>query len=403
MATIKKKAQPPGKVADVQIETFPLSALQAAPYNPRTITDVALKGLSTALEKFGVLALPVVNRRPDGTTRIVGGHQRVRALRESGATEVSCIVVSFTEEQERTANLALNNAAIEGTFVPHLARQLLHELAEASGEGFTRTFAALRLDALLKQVLRDAKGTPGVDDVVASGKIADDAIPSLSKSTAVSKANTMYRCGDHLLYCGRLVSVGTLKAFGIGEADVSFTRLFADSPLQAGYLETHLGHVLKNTSGAVYVACSAHLLPQVHAGFNGLGAHWSNTLLCYAPSSKGREALPILYGWRDAGVRLFFGDRTQSNVCRLTTAPPKDDVPVEVITKLLINSVKKGGTVLDVVADKGTTLIACEKTGRRLIGYVPSPREMDRARARWTHFVHGEGEDWRTRTEAVQS
>lgn len=395
----KKPLGSSAKVADTKVETFAINDLQAAPYNPRTITDVALAGLTTSLEQFGLLALPVVNRRPDGTLRLVGGHQRLRSLREKGATTVPCIVVEFDDAQEQKANLALNNEAIQGTFVPQLARALLHELAQVTGDGFTRTFSSLRLDTLLKQVIRDAKSTPGVDDVVLSGKVADDAIPSLSKSTAISKANTLYRCGEHLLYCGRVVKPGTLQVFGVDEVDVAFSRFFSETPYKADYLDAQLGHILRNTTGGIYLAASSEVFTQVQGAFVGLGAHWSNTLLCYDSATK--RALPIVYGWRANGMRLFFGDRTQSNVTKLMSATPNGDVPVEVVTRLLLNSVKKGGTVLDVCADAGTTLIAAQKTGRRLIGYVPSPREMDRARARWTQFVHGADADWRTQTEVA--
>lgn len=71
------------------------------------------------------------------------------------------------------------------------------------------------------------------------------------------------------------------------------------------------------------------------------------------------------------------------------------------MVKAIQNSTTTGQRVLDVLADGGTTLIAAEKTGRRLLGYVSSPREADRVRRRWAQFVHGEGADWKALTVAV--
>jgi DNA modification methylase len=57
--------------------------------------------------------------------------------------------------------------------------------------------------------------------------------------------------------------------------------------------------------------------------------------------------------------------------------------------------------VLDAYMAHGATLIAAEKSGRKLIGYVGSAREMDRIRNRWTRFVHGPNADWRKKTGTV--
>lgn len=404
----KKLDKPKSSYARVQVETFKVADLQPAPYNAREITDVALKGLVTSMEQFGVLALPVVNRRPDGTLRLIGGHQRVEGLKQEGVQEVACVVVKFNDETEKRANFALNNSHIEGEFIPELTRDLLAKLDLAYGATTPALVESLRFDQLLKQVLRQIGTTEGVDDVQTSGKMQDDDVVHLGKTVASSKAGSFYQLGNHRLYCGKIAEVGTLDGFDVKAADMAFSRFASGVGYSEDYLGVYLGHLLSNTDGGVYVATSNARLAQIHRAFEAAGGHWSNTLVCFDPNAKAKAgdqyrdiAIPIVYGWRVGIMRMFYGDRTQSNCWHLKKTPPKDDVPVEAVIRHLFNSSKKGGVILDVHADRGTTVIAAEKTGRRCIGYVASPRDMDRVRARWARFVHGPDTNWKTVTSRV--
>lgn len=399
----------PSTYARARVERFLIADLQPAPYNAREITDVALQGLVTSMTRFGVLALPVVNRRKDGTLRLIGGHQRVAGLKKEGVSEVDCVVVTFDDSVEQRANFALNNPHIEGQFIPELTRDLLSQLDQAHGATTPELMSGLRFDALLKQVLRQIGTEAGVDDVQTAGKTSDDEVVNLGKSVAHSKAGAFYQLGEHRLYCGKLVEVGSLAGFEVDAADMGFTRLASTSEYAVDYLSVHLGHLLKNTDGGVYVATSDARLAQVQRYFEAAGGHWSNLLLAFDPSAKGKQgesfrptAIPIVYGWREGVMRMFYGDRTQSNCWHLKKSPPKDDVPVDAIVRHIFNSSKKGGVVLDVLADRGTTVIAAQKTGRRCIGYVASPRDMDRVRARWSRFVHGPDTNWKTVTHRVE-
>lgn len=403
----KKLPQKSTTYVGVQVRRLAIADLQPAPYNARVITDAALHGLSRSLEQFGVVALPVVNMRPEGP-RLIGGHQRIEALKRAGATDVDCVVVKFDDETERRANFALNNTAIEGEFVPELTRELINRLSDALGALAPKLIEGLRFDVMLKEIMRQVTATEGVDDVVSEGKTIDDEDLGLGKTTADSKAGAFYQLGAHRLLCAKLIKVGSLEGFGVESADMAFSRVYAAADFAEGFLDVHLGHLLKNTSGGIYLATSFPRIAQVQRAFARLGGHWSNTLVCYEANAKGRAgdpfrdvALPILYGWRAEGMRLFFGDRTQSNAWHLKKTPPKDDVPVEAIVRHVLNSSKKGGVVLDVIVGRGSTVIAAQKTGRRAIGYVSNPREMDRVRMRWARFVHGANANWKALTPRV--
>jgi hypothetical protein len=399
------KAPPKSKAnyAQARRRKFKIDELEPAPYNARHITQEAMRGLSESLSRFGVLAYPIVNVAHD-PPRIVGGHQRVEALRQLGETEVECVVVKFDDTKERQANFALNNPHIEGTFIPSLTRELLEELAKMCAD--TETLPDLRLDALLKQVVR--MSDPGTaDKAVASGKTADDAATPVPQSSAVSKVGKVYALGDHRIVCGKLAAPGDLSVFGVDRASMVFaTMTNLPDAASVEILDVLLRHSLQNLTGAAYFAVSSVLMPLAQSRLVECGGYWSNTLVCYTTSDASKTvpfnsaALTVLYGWPVGQAHGFHGGRDQGNVWKLKAAVG-DHVPVEAVVRAIQNSTTTGQRVLDVLADGGTTLIAAEKTGRRLLGYVSSPREADRVRRRWAQFVHGEGADWKALTVAV--
>ncbi len=113
-----------------------LTDLKEAPYNPRDISEEALKGLSTSIGEFGDLSGIVFNER---TGNLVAGHQRVKAIKEKyGDIDISfsadgkaAIVthdahifpvrfVNWPIEKEKLANITANNPNIQGEFTPGL-------------------------------------------------------------------------------------------------------------------------------------------------------------------------------------------------------------------------------------------------------------------------------------------
>ncbi len=112
----------------VEVVRKKISELVAAKYNPRTISAEAREGLENSLKKFGLVELIVWNRR---TKRVVGGHQRLTALRAAGATFTDVSVVDLPPIEEKALNLALNNPALGGEFTPGV-EAILEEIRVAS-------------------------------------------------------------------------------------------------------------------------------------------------------------------------------------------------------------------------------------------------------------------------------
>ena len=86
--------------------------------------------------------------------------------------------------------------------------------------------------------------------------------------------------------------------------------------------------------------------------------------------------------------------------------PKKNDVhpmlkPVEMLCYLVGNSSKRGEIILDTFGGSGSTLIACEQTGRVCRMMELDEHYCDVIRRRWAEFKYGEGCDWKRMTPAV--
>src|SRR5262245_49474876 len=112
----------------MHITPMSLDSLRPAPYNPRQElkrTDPRYRRLRRSLQQFGLVEPLVWNER---TQQLVGGHQRVKILRELGWKEVPVSVVDLSPEQERALNLVLNNREAQSDWDANRLRDLLEEI-----------------------------------------------------------------------------------------------------------------------------------------------------------------------------------------------------------------------------------------------------------------------------------
>lgn len=90
------------------IKSLNLADIETAHYNPRrdlTPDDPEYQRIKKSIEKFGMVETMVYNQR---TNRLVGGHQRVKVLKDLGKTEAMFTVIDLPEKEEKVLNVALN-------------------------------------------------------------------------------------------------------------------------------------------------------------------------------------------------------------------------------------------------------------------------------------------------------
>ena len=406
------KQRKKSKCAKTALKKYRVEDLQDAPYNARTITDKALKGLYASLEEFGLIHLPVVNERDDGELRIVGGHQRIKLLRREGAEHVWCISVKLDDTVERRANFTLNNQAVQGEFVQELTKELLDRVQSSIGPGYDEKFGKLNLDALIKKVSRGlADGRPMSEQkFFDDGQTDEEDTPSTpSKSQAGSKNGVIYQLGEHAIHCGALQGVPSITAFGAENlASMGITRIAEPGgTLNDAWLNLYLQALVENVSGALYIVTTTDNLAQVQRRFVALHGHWSTTLLWMHPEASPdaeelyRDVLiPVIYGWPEGAKRQFYGEKCISNVFTLTRQPQRNKVPVELITRAMTLSTCESEVALDVDIGDGASVIAAQKMKRVLYGYCRSPHQCDKVRKRWAEFAHGPKCQWKALTPA---
>jgi DNA modification methylase len=141
---------------------------------------------------------------------------------------------------------------------------------------------------------------------------------------------------------------------------------------------------------------SSSELDTLQAAFRAAGGKWS-TFIIWAKNTftmgradYQRQYEPILYGWKDGAQHYWCGARDQGDVWHIKK-PHKNDLhptmkPVELMERAVRNSSKTRDIVLDPFGGSGTTLIACEKSGRRARLIELDPKYVDVIVKRWQDF-----------------
>jgi DNA modification methylase len=146
-------------------------------------------------------------------------------------------------------------------------------------------------------------------------------------------------------------------------------------------------NVLSVTKGAVYWCMSSSELHTLQRAFAAAGGKWS-TFIIWAKNTftlgradYQRQYEPILYGWKEGSDHYWCGARDQGDVW-FFDKPVRNDLhptmkPVALVERAIRNSSKSRDLVLDPFGGSGSTLIACEKTGRQARLIELDPRYCD--------------------------
>tara|TARA_R110002020_G_scaffold164573_1_gene351381 strand:- start:21911 stop:22414 length:504 start_codon:yes stop_codon:yes gene_type:complete len=91
----------------MKIEKINIFKLRPATYNPRQITKKQYNDLKDSIVKFGIVDPIIINKN---NMTVIGGHQRLQVCKELKHTEIDCVVLDLSQEEEKELNIRLNKS-----------------------------------------------------------------------------------------------------------------------------------------------------------------------------------------------------------------------------------------------------------------------------------------------------
>lgn len=397
--------------------------LVPAPYNPRTITPEALKGLQVSVRELGDISGICFNRT---TKQMFAGHQRVRALKEEFGDALKVVgddasgysietpkgdrfsirMVDWPEDKERLANLAANNHFIQGDWT-ETAEDVLGQAAI----DFPELSEQLRLNDLDLDLVVQRGGKKNIEE----GKDAEpdvDHAEELRKKWGVEPGQ-IWELGAHRLMCGDSTKSADVSKLLAGDAP---PLMVTDPPYGVNYDPSwreragvnlnpdKLGKV-ENDDRAdwseawrlfpgdiAYVYHAGMWASTVQASLEICGFQvraqiiWAKDRMALSRGDYHWQHEPVWYAVREGKQGHRTDDRSQTT---LWTIPSREDSghghgtqkPLECMARPIRNHDCE--MVYDPFVGSGTTLIACENLGRKCRAMEIAPQYVAVCLQRW--------------------
>ncbi len=389
----------------LQIHYRPIESLIPYARNARTHSEDQIAQIAASIREFGWGAPILV----DGQNTVIAGHGRLLAARKLGMTEVPVVPMAHLTDIQRKALILADNKIGENASWDNELLGL--ELAELQEGGFDLAITGFSVDEWDALIAGDASN---------DGLTDEDQVPEVTENP-ISKSGDIWILGEHKVLCGDATKAEDYKAL-LGDELVDMT--FTDPPYNVNYANTakdklrgknrpilndNMGegfgaflqaacqNILNVTKGAIYIAMSSSELDTLQSAFRSAGGKWS-TFVIWAKNTftmgradYQRQYEPILYGWKEGADHYWCGARDQGDVWQIKK-PHKNDLhptmkPVELVERAVRNSSKTRDIVLDPFGGSGSTLIACEKSGRRARLIELDPKYVDVICRRWQEFT----------------
>lgn len=388
---------------NLKVETFKISDLSTYHKNPRR-GDV--DAIAESLKARGQYRPIVVNigTHASHDYEILAGNHTYLAAKKLGWKTIQATTVDVDDDQAAQIVLADNRLADLGGYDDETLSALLSDVSSLDGLGWSQDDVD-ELAAALEPERDDSE----VEDV----EVPDDAPQRV-------KRGEIWVLGEHRLMCGDSTKPEDMrKLLGGGEADLWLT----DPPYNVAVVGKTKKHLtIENDSWAnddefveflrkafvtaldvlkpgcaFYVWFAQTQAENFLAAADKAGMTIRQTLI-WAKStfSLGRQDYqwkhePCLYGWKDGASHRWFSDRKQTTVLEFEkparNAEHPTMKPVPLMAYEIRNSSRVGDTVLDSFGGSGSTLMACEQTGRKCVTMELDPHYCDVILKRWEDYT----------------
>lgn len=363
----------------MQIEKKKVIDLVPADYNPRKDLkpgDKEYEKLKRSIDEFGYVDPLIWNKR---TSRLVGGHQRLKVLKDMGIEDVDVVVVDMGEEKEKALNVALNK--ISGDWDKNKLMLLITDLQGEDFDVSLTGFDPEELDDLFKDDLKDDVKDDNFD------------VDKELKKPTMTKPGDLWQMGEHRLLCGDSTKEESYELLMAGK---QANLVITDPPYNVNYqgsagkikndnmkddafyqfLLAAFTNMEKNMAGdaSIYVFHADTEGLNFRKAFSDAGFYLSGTCIWVKQSLVlGRSPYqwrhePILFGWKKKGKHCWYAGRKESTIWEFDKPKKNKDhptmKPIPLLAYPIMNSSMTNSIVLDPFGGSGSTLIACEQTKR---------------------------------------
>ncbi len=344
--------------------------------NSRLHSKEQIKQLRASLREFGFVNPCII----DKDYNIIAGHGRVMAAKEEGISEIPCVFAEhLTDAQKRAYILADNRLALNAGWDDEM---LSVELSDLQANAFDLSLLGFS-DAEMNKLMGGMENAKDDDFDVSA---------ELQKPT-LSKPGDLWLLGNHRLVCGDSTKPETYALLMEGKAA---NLVVTDPPYNVNY-EGSAGKIKNDhMAGDAFYQFLLDAFTQMekvmaqdasiyvfHADTEGLNFRkafteagfylsgtciWKKQSLVLGRSPYQWQHEPVLFGWKKSGKHAWFSDRKQSTIWEFDK-PRKNGEhptmkPIPLLAYPIVNSSMTGCVVLDPFGGSGSTLIACEQTGR---------------------------------------
>jgi len=372
----------------MEIKEVEVSALIPYAKNSRTHDDAQVAQIAASIKEFGWTNPILV----DGDKGVIAGHGRLLAARKLGMAKVPTIELKdMTEAQKKAYVIADNKLALNAGWDTNFLSLELQELKDQDFDLTLLGFDDKELDALLAP-----ETTEGLTD--------EDSVPD-TPIEPKTKLGDIYILGNHRLMCGDSTSIDAVDKLLDGQRP---DMVFTDPPYNIDYQGVKdKREKIKNdkmddsafkdfltqslySCETMYVCCSWQYSHLFKEAMETIGRKpkamivWDKVNPAQNLDKYYKQHELIYYYGDFGGHKTLRGDvwtlKRQKNTVHPTMKP------VELIQLALEDQVGKH-IVLDIFGGSGSTLIACEKLGRKARLMELDPKYCDVIVKRWEDFT----------------
>jgi DNA modification methylase len=382
----------------MKLETVGIETLSPDPANVRKHGQRNMDAIKASLRRFGQQKPIVV----DAKGIVLAGNGTLAAARELGWREIQIVRTELTGSQATAFGIADNRSAELAEWDEKLA----DVLASLKAEDFPLEeigFDLDELEALKPEVKSDADAEPQIDKA-----------EELRAKWGVEPGQ-VWELGEHRITCGDSTSAEVVKRL-LGEEKPHL--MVTDPPYGVEYDASwraeagvnkntgKLGKVLNDDRAdwretwalfpgeVTYVWHASLFTREVLESLEACGFNhrsmiiWAKDRFTLGRGHYHWQHEPCWYCVKNGGSGHWNGDRSQSTVWNIKAREDSGvghstQKPIECMERPIRNNSKPGELIYEPFSGSGTTIIACERTGRKCRAIELNPAYVAVAIQRW--------------------